>query len=114
MAFWVLSDSTQLTGLEPTPQGVARLTNGKKSGGMVGHHDQWNDRGEEDGTPPPAGRKTGMGQTGLGGYVQVTPPQLGKTCPGPPGGTEGPIRAQGEGGQGQGDQRGRGGQPPKK
>ena len=88
MAFWVLSDSTQLTGLEPTPQGVARLTNGKNRG-------EWSDTmtngtiGGRRTEPPYNGKENGHGTDGVGRVRTGDPPTTRKDVPGPARGARG-------------------------
>ena len=74
MTFLGLTDSNQLAGLNPAPQGMARPINvenrwrgsDNRTDGTIGKG--------EDGPPPPNGEETGAGRTGLGGDVQMTPP----------------------------------------
>ena len=70
-----------------------------KLGDAVGQHKQRDNREGEYGLPPPTGRKTGAGQLGAGGRVQVTPPQIGTTVLGYPGGAKDPDRHRGADGQ---------------
>ena len=102
-------------GLNPIGRSGARFPgSGKpnqqvKLGGTVGHHNQRNDIGGEDGLPHQQRRK----HAGDGQSWWVTslcpPPQLGETVPGPPGGPKGPRWRWGEGRMGK---RGAGGATP--
>ena len=113
MAFLSLMDSTQLAGLAPAPQGLAKPTNREngrewsdsKTNGMTG--------GGRGRTPPTTETKKIGGQAGSGGYVQIPPHNYGRQAWDPQGGPRDPGGDGGEDGWGRGGQGGKH-PPPKK